>query len=86
MLFDENKSSSDDLQRLTYNLCYMYQRYTRSVSVVLPVYYAHLITTHAQFFLSEVSDGDSTVSSSGLNTSFEFMDLHKNLLNYMFFV
>ena len=30
----------DQFQRLTYNLCFVYQRCTRSISVVAPVYYA----------------------------------------------
>jgi eukaryotic translation initiation factor 2C len=45
---DDNKFSADELQILTYNLCYLYSRCTRSVSVVTPVYYAHLVGNRAR--------------------------------------
>ncbi|KAF8058950.1 AGO1 [Scenedesmus sp. PABB004] len=42
VLVDENGFSADGLQLLTYWLCYLYCRCTRSVSVVPPAYYAQL--------------------------------------------
>ncbi|KAI7856147.1 Piwi domain-containing protein [Circinella umbellata] len=49
VLLDENKFTSDSLQELTYRLCYIYNRATRSVSLVPPVYYAHLLAARARF-------------------------------------
>ncbi|GLD98460.1 hypothetical protein PINS_up007157 [Pythium insidiosum] len=87
VLLDENKLAAEEVQRLTYHLCYTFQRCTRSVSVVPPVYYAHLAAGRARFFVNEGSDGASTVGSYSSNSSsFEFADLHKNLLNCMFFI
>ncbi|XP_026819292.1 protein argonaute-2-like [Rhopalosiphum maidis] len=43
VLWDDNHFESDELQSLTYQLCYTYVRCTRSVSIPAPVYYAHLI-------------------------------------------
>ncbi|KAI5440923.1 argonaute 5 [Lathyrus oleraceus] len=43
VLYDENKFTADQLQSLTNNLCYTYARCTRSVSIVPPAYYAHLL-------------------------------------------
>ncbi|PRQ33295.1 putative post-transcriptional gene silencing PAZ-Argonaute family [Rosa chinensis] len=40
---DENRFTADGLQVLTNNLCYKYARCTRSVSIVPPAYYAHLV-------------------------------------------
>ncbi|RLN21525.1 hypothetical protein BBJ28_00025119, partial [Nothophytophthora sp. Chile5] len=56
VLHDENNMSAEDVQRLTYHLGYTYARCTRSVSLVTPVYYAHLAATRARFFLNEGSD------------------------------
>lgn len=87
VLHDENNMKAEEVQKLTYNLCYTFARCTRSVSVVPPVYYAQLAATRARFFLNEGSDGASTVGSDRSNSSnFDFTDLHKNLLNCMFYI
>ncbi|KAI8824387.1 Piwi domain-containing protein [Fimicolochytrium jonesii] len=49
VLLDENKFTSDGMLELTYRLCYLYCRATRSVSVVPPAYYAHLVAARARF-------------------------------------
>ncbi|KAI8591303.1 Piwi domain-containing protein [Geranomyces variabilis] len=49
VLHDENDFKSDSLHELTYRLCYLYCRATRSVSVVPPAYYAHLVAARARF-------------------------------------
>ncbi|KAL0906961.1 hypothetical protein M5K25_025496 [Dendrobium thyrsiflorum] len=51
VLWDENNFTADGLQSLTNNLCYTYARCTRSVSVVPPVYYAHLAAFRARFYV-----------------------------------
>ncbi|KAG9451762.1 hypothetical protein H6P81_004666 [Aristolochia fimbriata] len=51
VLWDENKFTADGIQSLTNNLCYTYARCTRSVSVVPPVYYAHLAAFRARFYM-----------------------------------
>ncbi|KAH9738150.1 protein argonaute MEL1 [Citrus sinensis] len=51
VLFDENKFTADNLQKLTNNLCYTYARCTRSVSVVPPAYYAHLAAFRARYYI-----------------------------------
>ncbi|CAB5355141.1 unnamed protein product [Rhizophagus irregularis] len=48
VLYDDNGFNPDMLQTLSYNLCYIYARCTRSVSLVPPVYYAHLVTNRAK--------------------------------------
>ncbi|KAG8898512.1 hypothetical protein FRC01_010881, partial [Tulasnella sp. 417] len=40
VLVDENNFLPDDLQRISFSLCHVYARSTRSVSIVPPVYYA----------------------------------------------
>ncbi|XP_022866443.1 protein argonaute MEL1-like [Olea europaea var. sylvestris] len=51
VLFDENKFNADGLQLLTNSLCYTYARCTRSVSIVPPVYYAHLAAFRARYYV-----------------------------------
>ena len=52
-LYDENNFSADSLQTLTNNLCYLYSRCTRSVSIVSPIYYARLAAFRARFQTAE---------------------------------
>ena len=48
VLCDENAFGADALQNLTFDLCHLYARCTRSVSLVTPVYYAHLAAARAR--------------------------------------
>nr|4F1N_A Chain A, KpAGO [Vanderwaltozyma polyspora DSM 70294]4F1N_B Chain B, KpAGO [Vanderwaltozyma polyspora DSM 70294] len=49
-LYDENQSTSDYLQEICNNLCYIFGRSTTSVKVPAPVYYADLLCTRATCF------------------------------------
>ncbi|CAB5168276.1 Piwi-domain-containing protein [Rhizophagus irregularis] len=60
VLFDENGFNADSLQTLSYNLCYVYARCTRSVSLVPPVYYAHLVTNRAKLHMLSEPGGATT--------------------------
>ncbi|XP_023316533.1 protein argonaute-2 isoform X2 [Trichogramma pretiosum] len=50
LLRDDNNMSEDDLEELTYHLCHMFTRCTRSVSYPAPTYYAHLAAFRAKHF------------------------------------
>ncbi|KAK8169311.1 Piwi domain-containing protein [Phyllosticta citrichinensis] len=50
-LRDENKLGADQLQRITHNLCYVYGRATRAVSVCPPAYYADLVCERGRSYL-----------------------------------
>uniref|UniRef100_A0ABD2W897 Uncharacterized protein n=1 Tax=Trichogramma kaykai TaxID=54128 RepID=A0ABD2W897_9HYME len=56
LLRDDNKMSEDDLEELTYHLCHMFTRCTRSVSYPAPTYYAHLAAYRAKHFHDAQSD------------------------------
>ncbi|KAK1582085.1 hypothetical protein Q3G72_011699 [Acer saccharum] len=67
VLLDENKLTADELQIFTNNLCYTYARCTRSVSIVPPVYYAHLLASRARYYMEgdDLPDGGSTSGRGG---------------------
>jgi len=52
------------LQALSYNLCHVYARCTRVVSVVPPVYYAHLVGRRARFHTRIGASGEPTEDSA----------------------
>jgi len=53
VIHDENGFGADELQRLTFLLCHVYQRATKSVSLPAPCYYAHHAATRGK----ELTDG-----------------------------
>jgi eukaryotic translation initiation factor 2C len=59
VLLDENMFQSDEMQQLIYNLCYTFARCTKPVSLVPPVYYAHLAAYRGRLYL-ERSDSKTT--------------------------
>lgn len=76
VLWDDNEFTADALQKLTYGLCHTYARCARSVSIPVPVYYAHHATQRAKCYVDARSDiYDSAGSSSGGSLpSMDFLD------------
>ncbi|KAI7822858.1 Piwi domain-containing protein [Gamsiella multidivaricata] len=56
VLLDENKFTSDSLQRLTFNLCHMYSRCPRTISIVPAVQYAHMLAYRGRYYLDYAQD------------------------------
>ncbi|GKB07374.1 argonaute 2-like protein, partial [Tanacetum coccineum] len=52
--WDENGFSSDEMQKLIYHLSYLFARCSKPVSLVPPVYYAHL-AAYRGLMLQEVA-------------------------------
>ncbi|KAI9004613.1 Piwi domain-containing protein [Gaertneriomyces semiglobifer] len=88
VLHDDNKLTQNDLQKLAYELCYLYGKATRSVSIVTPVYYAHIVAKRARAWFSALR-GDTGMSTSS-NGSGDFMGktpkLHQALNDSMWFM
>ena len=55
ILLDESKIPPDVLQEFTYQLCHVYCRCTRSVSIPAPVYYSHHLAFRARSYLVQLS-------------------------------
>ncbi|XP_074330533.1 protein argonaute 2-like [Apium graveolens] len=98
VLSDEHNFTSDQLQKLIYQLCFTFARCTKPVSLVPPVYYADLVAYRGRMFqevLMEMQSPHSassttsfTSSTSSSATSFDdtFYKLHSELQNIMFFI
>ncbi|KAL7752065.1 hypothetical protein RI367_002594 [Sorochytrium milnesiophthora] len=82
VIHDDCKLKSDELQLLTYHLCFTYARATRSVSVVPPAYYAHLICFRARYYARMAGSSASTQSDAPPPT----VNVHSNLTNSMFYM
>ncbi|KAG0230941.1 hypothetical protein BGW42_000592 [Actinomortierella wolfii] len=64
VLLDEIGIGANELQQLTFNLCHVYGRCTRSVSLVPAVYYAHLVAARARYHCKGETWTDSSDTSS----------------------
>ncbi|GLJ55574.1 hypothetical protein SUGI_1193470 [Cryptomeria japonica] len=63
VLSDGNEFTSDELQTLINNLCYTFARCTKPVSLVPPVYYAHLAAYRGRVYLEASSSSSSPPTS-----------------------
>ncbi|KAF9359202.1 Eukaryotic translation initiation factor 2C [Mortierella sp. AD094] len=89
VLLDDNKFSPDELQELTYKLCHLYARCTRSVSIVPPAYYAHLVAARAKFHARGDHFSDTVSSSSAGGTAGEassYANVKPELMKVMWFM
>ncbi|KAJ1545022.1 Protein argonaute 10 [Cladochytrium tenue] len=89
VLYDENNFTADDLQEITYRMCYLYARATRAVSIVPPAYYSHLVAARARCYRpggisgsSEISGGSSGIESANID---QFQKVTDGIRNTMYF-
>ncbi|KAG0165351.1 Eukaryotic translation initiation factor 2C [Apophysomyces sp. BC1015] len=68
VLKDDNGFTSDSLQELTYRLCYIYGRATRSVSLVPPAYYADLVAGRARYHRRGENWSDIEATSESMDS------------------
>ncbi|KAF9168361.1 Eukaryotic translation initiation factor 2C [Actinomortierella ambigua] len=65
VLYDDNNFGADELQDFTYKLCHLYARCTRTVSVVPPAAYAHIVAARARFHAQGEDWDEMTDTSRG---------------------
>lgn len=75
VVYDDHHFKADELQTLSYQLCYTFARCTRSVSVVPPAYYAHLVAFRARFHFAP-----------GSQSATSFSQVKENLASRMYFI
>jgi len=91
VLYDDNNFSADALQALSFALCHVYARATRSVSIPAPVYYADTVCARAKIhfdpFASHSETGTTTSDASENLESFkrDYLPLHDKHRNLMYF-
>ncbi|XP_034698816.1 protein argonaute 2-like [Vitis riparia] len=92
VLHDEHRFSSDQIQKLIYNLCFTFARCTKPVSLVPPVYYADLAAYRGRLYYDAIvaevgaSAATSSSSSAGAWLNDGLYRLHGALENMMFFI
>lgn len=79
------KIATNELQKLTHELCYMFGRATKAVSVCPPAYYADLVCERARVWLSRVFD-ERYLSESEREVSSAEVRVHERLKDTMFYI
>lgn len=81
--------ASDELERLTHELCYLYGRATKAVSICPPAYYADIVCERARAHRPEwfeQKDADSQTGATGGGPSTVGRDVHVNLRDSMYYI
>jgi eukaryotic translation initiation factor 2C len=91
-----HKNTADALEDLTNNMCHLFGRATKAVSLCPPAYYADLLCTRMRCYLSDQydpTDRASTPSVTGSVTSSTFLagmaqqiSVHEDIAGSMFFI
>ncbi|KAI3818224.1 hypothetical protein L1987_12027 [Smallanthus sonchifolius] len=84
ILWDENKFTSDEFQKLVYNLCFTFVRCTKPVSLVPPCYYAHLAAFRGRLYLDHTG-GSSVFTRRGPPKTAPLPKVLENVKNLMFY-
>ncbi|KAF9765825.1 hypothetical protein IL306_001815 [Fusarium sp. DS 682] len=80
--------AANELEKFTHELCYLFGRATKAVSICPPAYYADIVCTRArahrpEFF--EESDGDSVITA-GSSVHSTGKKVHSRLVNSMYYI
>ncbi|XP_044960837.1 protein argonaute 4B-like [Hordeum vulgare subsp. vulgare] len=84
VLHDDIGFSADELEELVHSLSYVYQRSTTAISVVAPIFYAHLAVAQVAKF-TRLDDMSETSSQAEAAPVPELPRLHRNVASTMFF-
>lgn len=82
---DYGTEAANQLQKLTHDMCYLYGRATKAVSICPPAYYADLVCTRARVHKDELFDDTSSMASS-LQDNIGSRSVHKNLIDTMYYM
>jgi len=81
------ETAANNLEKLTHDLCYLFGRATKAVSICPPAYYADIVCERARVHRPEHFDAPDTASTisgvSGLTTS---RRVHENLKDTMYYI
>ncbi|KAL8249861.1 hypothetical protein R6Q59_006729 [Mikania micrantha] len=84
ILWDENRFTSDEFQKLVYNLCFTFVRCTKPVSLVPPCYYAHLAAFRGRLYLDRTG-GSSVFTRRGPPKTAPLPKVRESVKNLMFY-
>lgn len=83
----QGTAAADGLQTLTHELCYLFGRATKAVSICPPAYYADIICTRQRVFMHEAFERSDTESvSTTVSAIAGFKEVHPRLRDTMYYM
>lgn len=79
-------NAADALEDLTHNMCYLFPRATRAVSICPPAYLADLLCERGRVYLQRLYDPPFNQRDQQPNARQSEVEIHKNLVNSMFYL
>ncbi|KAL2861922.1 putative RNA interference and gene silencing protein [Aspergillus pseudodeflectus] len=90
------RNAADILEDFTHDLCYLFGRATRAVSICPPAYYADLLCDRARCYLKDVFDGrvqrgggsreEDEIAYGEIVSRFDRIQVHSSLRRSMFYI
>jgi len=82
---DYRDQAANVLERLTHEMCYLYGRATKAVSICPPAYYADLVCTRSRIHKNELFDDTESVSTKA-GDNIMSRNVHANLADTMYYI
>ncbi|KAL8960845.1 MAG: hypothetical protein Q9193_002514 [Seirophora villosa] len=92
IIHDENGMKADQMEAMTHNLCYMFGRATKAVSLCPPAYYADILCERGRAYLHSLyNPRDNMTVRSGETYEWEtrspwLNDVHESLKDSMYYI
>lgn len=79
--------AANNLMKMTHEMCYLFGRATKSVSICPPAYYADILCTRQRAYMSDLFEAGDTasVSTTALN-NITSKQVHPNLKDSMYYI
>jgi eukaryotic translation initiation factor 2C len=83
--------AANELQKLTHEMCYLFGRATKAVSICPPAYYADILCTRQRVYMSDVFDPSDSQSESTETMNEQIVNassrtVHDRLKNTMYYI
>lgn len=78
--------AANGLEALTHEMCYLFGRATKAVSICPPAYYADIVCTRQRLYLDDYFERAETQSTTSTQTTVVAPDIHRNLENTMYYI
>ncbi|KAK0628915.1 ribonuclease H-like domain-containing protein [Bombardia bombarda] len=85
---DHGDKAASVLEKLTHDMCYLYGRATKAVSICPPAYYADLVCTRARIHKDELFNDNESISTADTASkeNVKARQIHKNLADTMYYI
>ncbi|KAI1141519.1 Piwi-domain-containing protein [Hypoxylon sp. FL0543] len=78
--------AANGLENLTHEMCYLFGRATKAVSICPPAYYADIVCTRQRVYIADYFDRSETQSTTSSNTVVPSVEVHRNLADTMYYI